>query len=58
MVEGVFEAVGMGGSGLEEENSQEEKADFAIHGEDKCKTGCVSLGDFSLALQAAPAFNQ
>jgi hypothetical protein len=51
MVECVFDAVGVSGSGLKDENSQEEKADFAIHGNGKCKRGCVSLGGFSLALR-------
>ena len=37
VVERVFEAVGVGDSSLKEENGQEEKAGFAIHGGNKCK---------------------
>jgi hypothetical protein len=51
VVERIFDAIGVGDSGLKEENSQEEKAGFAIHGGKKCKTGRVNLGEFSLALR-------
>ena len=45
VVERVLDAVGVGGGGLNEENSQEQNG-FAIHGDDKCKQEWVNLGDF------------
>jgi hypothetical protein len=43
------------GPSLEKKDSQEEKAGFLVHAEDKCKQDAISLGGFSFGAAASPA---